>query len=68
MEWEEHARCKNCKKIVGTYQFSSKFFMKVCPKCGEPNNMEAVIARLANKGVWYKPWTWLDEQWEIKEG
>jgi hypothetical protein len=64
--WNVWARCNHCKDIVKEYAMSDRFFMPVCPKCGEENNVEAVTARHVYKGIWYKPWTWLDEEWEIK--
>ena len=59
-------KCKHCKQIVKDYDFSGRFFMPVSPKCGAENDVEPVIARLVYKGIWYKPWTWADEEWEIK--
>jgi hypothetical protein len=47
--------------------------MKVCPKCGQPCDLNyrdtwaRVVRRKVSDATWYKPWTWGRWHWEYKQ-
>lgn len=64
--WLKMAKCNHCNEIVKEAQFSSDFFMPVCPKCGDKRDISIVTAKYVFKRKWYLPWTWLNAGWEEK--